>query len=425
MASDVSAKIRAKDSLGRGLSKEDFTTGLKRAVTPRYGGLKAAFVGDSIMNGSTAQVGRQLMDVIISLIGSSIISVTKSIKRAYPGERSDQILARFPGILAESPDIIFMMIGTNDVYQAKTLAEYSGNIQAMCDLAKAAGVVLVLGTVPPLGITESTSARIILCGQINLWLRLYCQKEKIALADVHSALVNKNAGYALSSYMHTDDIHPKTYGHLFAAREFAKAAAPLVSGLRLVNAVSPFNLCTNPLFITNTSGWALVNETGTAAVYSVVPDTAGNVANPGKLKFGQWLQMDFTATSGGTKNYAYFVNFATAGLAVGDTVLITYQLDYEDMVNATDYFLESVAESPTCKFQFLINRQGFDQPTYITPHASDVPGYASYLFTIPVGFTAMYLAMVATLSTGRHVKFRIGEVGIFKLTGLTGILSMV
>jgi hypothetical protein len=53
------------------------------------------------------------------------------------------------------------------------------------------------------------------------------------------------------------------------------------------------------------------------------------------------------------------------------------------------------------------------------------PGPVTYLYTVSSGVTSLIVAMFIKLDTGQHVKFKIGEVGVFKVTDLEDIISAI
>lgn len=403
---------------GQAITQENFTTNLKKKLdagtTVSTGDVWVAF-GTSITNGSTAGTGLPYTSKLAHLIGTSIVS--QVIPKGFPGERSDQILARYDSVIHPLKiGGVFLEVGTNDAAQSIPLAQFATNVQAIVQKVRADGRQIVIATTPPATTTGNSDARRLLIHQYNTWLRLYCAQNNIRLADVHSRLMNVATGDA-GSGLYADVVHPNHLGHHYMAEAFADAFLGLKPFYHTVTNVSVPNLLTNPLFLSNSGSWyENPGGTGTAAVYS-------QKAASGLLKYGSWWEMDFTATAGGTKDFCTAVTMASKGLVVGDTILVTAIMELEDVEGG--YATGAIAAPSTNGLRFRIMNQSFTLLANVTPNVVKSPGPISFLYVIPSGTTQLILDMNVVLETGRHAKFRIGEVGMFKASGLPNISSLL
>lgn len=122
------------------------------------------------------------------------------INRGIGGEASWQVLARFYGDAVQlRPRVVHLMVGANDVtgFQGPTSPEaWQNNVRAMADLARANGVVLVLGTITPLG-RDAKEAKALPKAQVpdlNRWLAGFARDQGAVLADYHAVLAGTDGG---------------------------------------------------------------------------------------------------------------------------------------------------------------------------------------------------------------------------------------
>ena len=425
MSQDISAKLAAKDIHGRGLSKEDFTTKLKLSAAKniKIVGKKAGFLGDSITNGSSAGAGRDWTRQLKRQLGSAVISDVTSIQAGVPGNNSSQVLARYnTDIRANGVEVLFCLCGTNDIIQGLPLSNYAANIKAIHQKTIEDGIPVIFGTVPPLGTAEQTVSRKENIVKYNSWLKLYCSICNIPLADIYTRLVvlsGASAGIAIAGWYNADGVHPNTYGHEYIAEAFAEAFNGIFSAPHLVDHINSFNLVANPTFIVDGSSWLEQSGgTGSSAAYSTVTDTTG------KLKYGKWYQADWDATTGGSKHVrCASINLTSAGIIAGDKLLITARCDYEDIEG--NYLFNATVDNPPCSLSLFVMDQGFAQKDVLDGGAVAKPGPVARIFTVPDGMTGLIVSMNIKLNTGRRVKFKIGEVGVFKVTDLTDIINYI
>src|SRR6266576_6987600 len=72
------------------------------------------------------------------------------LNRGVDGERSDQIRARFVrDVVNAQPGVVVILAGVNDVYQGRSAESVEGELEAMYDLARAAKISVVAGSIIP------------------------------------------------------------------------------------------------------------------------------------------------------------------------------------------------------------------------------------------------------------------------------------
>ncbi|MCB2074825.1 MAG: hypothetical protein H6917_12890 [Novosphingobium sp.] len=180
-----------------------------------------------------------------------VVMIGDSITRAWPIEddgivgrgidrqTSAQMLVRFrQDVVRLRPRIVHILAGTNDIAGNTGPISpdiYLANIASMADLARARGIVVVLGTVPPADhfrpVSEATPGPWV--QRLNDLLKQYAESEGIVLADYHSALAAPDGG-PIGEYYH-DPIHPGKAGYAVMQPVLERALAEArtrISGLK-------------------------------------------------------------------------------------------------------------------------------------------------------------------------------------------------
>ena len=133
--------------------------------------------------------------------------------RGISGQTSSQMLVRFTADVVElHPKAVVIMAGTNDVAHNDFYVEPEKvveNIIAMCNLAKANGIVPIISSIPPCS-EFPWRKEILNPGQtivnINKSLKEYADKNGIVYVDYHAALADENLG--LPKTLSGDGCHP-------------------------------------------------------------------------------------------------------------------------------------------------------------------------------------------------------------------------
>jgi lysophospholipase L1-like esterase len=141
--------------------------------------------------------------------------------RGSSAQTSAQMLLRFgPDALALRPKVIPLMAGTNDIAAnpgGLATKSYKANITAMADLAKAGGIVLVIGAILPAGrfpwrpaMQPAEDIRV-----LNSWLRDLAKARGLVLIDTHAALLAPDG--AAREGLTCDGVHPTAAGYAVMA----------------------------------------------------------------------------------------------------------------------------------------------------------------------------------------------------------------
>jgi lysophospholipase L1-like esterase len=147
------------------------------------------------------------------------------LNRGVNGERSDQIAARFErDVIQHQPRIAVIIAGVNDVYQGRPAAHVTGQLQAMYERAKKAGIQVIAGTIIPYNTaTPEQNARM---REVNDWIR------QVAAADPNVEFVDTRAAAAAPGnpdrlFESPDELHPSPAGY----RRMAEAIGPVIERL--------------------------------------------------------------------------------------------------------------------------------------------------------------------------------------------------
>jgi lysophospholipase L1-like esterase len=147
------------------------------------------------------------------------------VNQGVNGERSDQIRARFEQhVLPRHPRAVVILAGVNDVYQGYPAAHVAGQLRAMYDGAKTAGIPVVAGSIVPYNTaTPDQNERM---REINGWIRAAAaQDPAIAFVDTRAAVA---APDDLDRLLESpDDLHPSPAGY----RRMADAIRPVLEAL--------------------------------------------------------------------------------------------------------------------------------------------------------------------------------------------------
>ncbi|MFY8092610.1 MAG: GDSL-type esterase/lipase family protein [Niveispirillum sp.] len=141
------------------------------------------------------------------------------IGRGISGQTTSQMLLRFtPDVLALTPRAVHILAGTNDVAEnggTYDPALTQDNLAAMALLARAAGIKVFIGSVPPArdvywrkSVGDPT-ARI---RALNDWIAGFCRDQGHVYVDYWPVLAD--AGQGLKAELGLDPVHPNRAGYL-------------------------------------------------------------------------------------------------------------------------------------------------------------------------------------------------------------------
>ena len=150
-----------------------------------------------------------------------------NVGRGISAQTTPQILVRMHAdVIALKPRVVHIMAGTNDIAEntgPMTAQESQNNLMAMCEIAKAHKLRIVLGSVPPASKywwkPESKPKPAALA--MNEWLRAYAKQIRAKYADYAAALTDASGNVKLE--LAKDEVHPTPAGYA-AMRAVAEAA---------------------------------------------------------------------------------------------------------------------------------------------------------------------------------------------------------
>ena len=138
------------------------------------------------------------------------------LNRGVDGERSDEIRARFArDVVQAEPDVVVILAGVNDVYQGRSAESVVGELEAMYDLARAAKISVVAGSIIPYNTaTPEQNARM---HAVNGWIRDYADRHdgSVTFCDTRAAVADPGQPDRLVSS--PDDLHPSPNGYRLMA----------------------------------------------------------------------------------------------------------------------------------------------------------------------------------------------------------------
>jgi acyl-CoA thioesterase-1 len=153
------------------------------------------------------------------------------VNRGISGQTTPQMLLRFrQDVITLQPKAVVILAGTNDIAENTgpiTLAGIEDNLVSMVDLAKRAGIRVILSALvpaakypwrPDLAPVEKIRA-------LNGWIKDYAAREGLVFLDYHSAMANEQRGLRVE--LSEDGVHPNRAGYAVMAplAEMAIAAA--------------------------------------------------------------------------------------------------------------------------------------------------------------------------------------------------------
>lgn len=175
--------------------------------------LRVVFMGDSITeNWALADPG---------FFTSGIVN------RGISAQTSAQMLLRFRAdVVALQPAAVHILAGTNDVAGNNGPAspqDFRNNIQSMVELARANGIRVILGSIPPAAAFNWRPALrpTLRIRALNEWLRDYAARNGLGYVDYYTALAGP-AG-ELRAALANEGVHPNRDGYVIM-RRLAEAA---------------------------------------------------------------------------------------------------------------------------------------------------------------------------------------------------------
>ena len=150
-----------------------------------------------------------------------------NVGRGISAQTTPQLLVRmYPDVIALRPRVVHIMAGTNDIAHntgPMTARDSHNNIMAMCQIAQANKLRIVIGAAPPASKywwrPEAKPKEEVLA--LNEWMRDYAKSIGAAFADY--AAVLSDAQGNVKPELAKDEVHPSPEGYA-AMRPVAEAA---------------------------------------------------------------------------------------------------------------------------------------------------------------------------------------------------------
>jgi lysophospholipase L1-like esterase len=150
-----------------------------------------------------------------------------NVGRGISAQTTPQLLVRMHAdVIALKPRVVHIMAGTNDIAQntgPMSPEDSKRNIMAMCEIARAHKIHVVLGSVPPASKywwrPDLQPKPVALA--LNDWMRAYAKETGAVYADYAAALTDADGNVKLN--LAKDEVHPTPEGYA-AMRPVAEAA---------------------------------------------------------------------------------------------------------------------------------------------------------------------------------------------------------
>jgi lysophospholipase L1-like esterase len=150
-----------------------------------------------------------------------------NIGRGISAQTTPQLLVRMHAdVIALKPRVVHIMAGTNDIAQntgPMSPEDSRNNLMAMCEIARAHKIHVVLGSLPPASKywwrPDLEPKPVALA--LNEWMRAYAKEIGATYADYAAALTDVDGNVQLN--LAKDEVHPTPEGYA-AMRPIAAAA---------------------------------------------------------------------------------------------------------------------------------------------------------------------------------------------------------
>jgi lysophospholipase L1-like esterase len=184
-------------------------------ATQKPGAARVVFIGDSITENWLLADPQFFTGVVLN--------------RGIGAQTSAQILVRFRAdVVALRPAAVHILAGTNDVAGNNgplRPEDFQNNIQSMAEIAKANGIRVILGSIPPSAAFNWQPALrpAPQIAALNDWLREYARRNGHGYIDYHREL--RGEGGELKPALGNDGVHPNQDGYAVMRRAAEAALA--------------------------------------------------------------------------------------------------------------------------------------------------------------------------------------------------------
>ena len=359
------------------------------------GGVRWVALGDSLTslaNGGAPYMGWATQAEILS--AGKIRAVANA---GVSGDNAAQVRARVPAVLAQSPTLVTLWVGTNDVSNSRTLAAYQSDVIAIVDALTAASVTVAVFTIPP----RNDLTKLNTINTWNRWLKTLCRDRNLHLIDAYDVLVDRTTGAFAAGHGAPDGIHISPLGHNKVGALFAATMVPRViasSPLEPHTNSDTGNLLANGLLLTGSplpTSWVVTGGATTGFTESLVTDA--------DFRGKAWEVAAVTPPS-----FRQLNQLAPSGWAVGDTLLFTARVKVVSSYGVPD----TLGLSINCN---LYGSSGVN-PALRGANVPDLSGVVSKRLVVPAGTTDVQLDCVFNPTAAGTATYRVGELAIYNLT---------
>jgi lysophospholipase L1-like esterase len=139
------------------------------------------------------------------------------VNRGIGAQTSAQMLVRFRSdVVALRPAVVHILAGTNDVAGNNGPVrprDFQNNIESMAEIARANGIRVVLGSIPPAATFNWQPALrpAPIIAQLNEWLAQYAARNGHTFIDYHAAM--RGTAGELEAALGNDGVHPNRDGY--------------------------------------------------------------------------------------------------------------------------------------------------------------------------------------------------------------------
>jgi lysophospholipase L1-like esterase len=383
------------------LSTQQKTIGRLAAFAP----LRAVFMGDSLTT------TRKYPEYFCSLLGGSDIFFVSNA--GIGGNTTTQMLARFQtDVVALSPDVVFIMGGTNDVLNTvpTPIGEFMSNMKSMIDIARANGIMPVVLLAAPCGPTTAMQNSY---GLYQQSLSVMCLNENVTCIWPWFDSIDPVTGLWLAG-TGDDDNHPTYVANMKMAERLREQFYGLTVRKNTLGALRPatqYDVFANAFMADSNADGRADN----VAAFGTLPaNHTFTIIDDPKItgKAQRCVISDITST------VSHGVNCIAPTFPQGADVLIAF-----------DYNIESISN---CRVTFGTQHENGtppDGPGFTNIMYLESPASGSYAFIrrTNVGSTTLQLRAVASPKVTANpfsLDIRIGRITMLNLTAMraAGIL---
>jgi lysophospholipase L1-like esterase len=158
------------------------------------------------------------------------------INQGVPGNTVPDLLARVKNVTNENPDLVILMIGTNDTKYPGIFNDYQSNLSRLIDLLKKSGARVILLTPPPCLSTSLVYVYHDKLEQVCTIISNLSKKKSCELVDIHSQLDSIISQPNRPMLYNSDGVHPNKDGYVVIANHILTylKANPIKGGLKIV-----------------------------------------------------------------------------------------------------------------------------------------------------------------------------------------------